>query len=178
MESLENKKYYKWISGPDQNTVEVYLAEDETGRIWFESGNSVLKDSIDSVMLESTESEYTYSQSMTKKVEDVYSQYEKLLNDPISVEIENKPVEKEKSAVKIIIEKQKKLKDIELDLKIPVKLPNEKAIEFMTVMFDEDEVIEEITDFVKSQVTNEVIIEMIKNSIKLRVSLCASQGDE
>lgn len=176
MESLENKKYYKWISGPDNGNIEVYLAEDETGRVWFESGNSVLKDSMDSVMLESTESEYTYSLSINKANEDVFSKYEKLVNDPIP--IDNKPVEKEKSAVKIIIEKQKKLNEIDLSISIPVKLPNEKAIEFMTVMFDEDEVIEEITEFVKEQVTNEVILEMIKKSIKQRVSVCSTSEDE
>jgi len=176
MESFENKKYYKWISGPDQGNIEAYLAEDETGRVWFESGNSVLKDSMDSVMLESTESEYTYTLSMNKANEDVFAKYEKLVNDPTP--IENKPIEKEKSAVKIIIEKQKKLNEIELNINIPVKLPNEKAIEFMTVMFDEDEVIEEITEFVKEQVTSEVILEMVKKAIKLRVSICSSTEDE
>jgi hypothetical protein len=178
MESLENKKYYRWISGPDQGTVEVYLAEDETGRVWFESGNSVEKERIEQLMHETNEQEYL-SRLIQPSPDHVYAQYEQMINPQLnSIAPPSPTIQKEKSAVQIIIEKQKKLNDIELNIKIPVKLPNEKAIEFMTVMFDEDEVIDEISNFVKDQVTNEIIMEMIKDAIKLRVSICSDPQGE
>lgn len=178
METLENKKYYRWLSGPEQGSVEVYLAEDETGRVWFESGSSIEKDRMDQIMQETNEHEYLTK--LTQKPKDeIFAQYEQMINpQPNSIAPPAPQVQKEKSAVQIIIEKQKKLVDLDLNIKIPVKLPNEKAIEFMTVMFDEDEVIEEISNFVKEQVTNEVIMEMVKDAIKLRVSICSGSSDE
>lgn len=187
MESGEIKRYYQWNIGSRKGTVECYLAEDDNN-VWFESGRFVQKELFDSNLIQIDESTYlsknkTQSQSLPNlpKEPNTIEEWEAMYignPQPNSIEPPTPVQSKEKSPVQIIIEKQKRLNDIELELKVPIKLPNEKAIEFMTMMFDEDEVVEEIANFVISQVSQEQIINMIKKSIKDKVSISLpSEGE-
>ena len=71
METFEVKKCYRWNVGPETGVVESYLAEDEE-RIWFESGNSVLKLEVDQKLSSVDEQEYiSYINNQTAKVNQV-----------------------------------------------------------------------------------------------------------
>lgn len=177
METFEVKKCYRWNVGPETGVVEAYLAEDEE-RIWFESGNSIQKSEIEQKLSSVDESEYTnYINNQTAKVNQ-QSQWEKMLGDPTpnSIappiplngeyhEIAPQLVE-EKSPIRIILEKQKKKSIKDISIPFEFNFPSEKAIEFMMMMFDEEEVVEEIVEFALSQMSTEEIKEIIKENIK------------
>lgn len=178
METLEVKKCYRWNIGPETGVFEAYLAEDEE-RIWFESGNSVLKTEIDNKLSSVDEQEYIrYIENKIAKVDQV-SQWENMLGNPTpnsisppnpSNGIPNQQsipqLVEEKSPIRIILEKQKKKSIKEIEIPFEFNFPSEKAIEFMMMMFDEEEVIEEIVEFALSQMSTEEIKEIIKENIK------------
>jgi hypothetical protein len=185
MESFEVKRYYEWITTSRQGKVEVYMAED-TNNVYFESGRMIPKEQLEIQLRQADESLYLSRGGESQFApppppqEKSFQEWESILGNPQQNSIAPpSPKEvKEKSAVQIILEKQKKLNETTLSLDIPIKIPNDKAIEFMSVMFDEDEVIDEITNFVQSQISNEVISEIIKDAIKLKVSNYSESGDE
>ena len=72
----------------------------------------------------------------------------------------------EKSPIRIILEKQKKKSIKDISIPFEFNFPSEKAIEFMMMMFDEEEVVEEIVEFALSQMSIEKINEIIKENIK------------
>ena len=178
METFEVKKCYRWNVGPETGVFEAYLAEDEE-RIWFESGNSILKTEIDQKLSSVDEQEYTrYIENQTAKV-DQFSQWEKMLGNPTPNSIspphpsndvylqQSLPqLVEEKSPIRIILEKQKKKSIKEIEIPFEFNFPSEKAIEFMMMMFDEEEVVEEIVEFALSQMSIEKINEIIKENIK------------
>ena len=178
MESGEIKRYYEWSSGSRAGRVEIYLAEDDNN-VWFESGRFVKKELFDSQLSQISEETYLSKESQNFQppappVPQSIEEWESVLGNgnpqPTSIAPPQPVQQKEKSAVQIILEKQKKFNSIELDVKIPLDFPNEKAIEFMMVMFDEDEVIDEIVNFVYSQMSSDQINSIIKTTIKERIS--------
>jgi hypothetical protein len=190
MESLEIKKYYRWTSGQRSDRVEVYLAESEDD-VYFESGRFVKKELLDSQLKEIDETEYharkteqdlpppppAVPQSI-EEWESVMSSQEIPFQESITLEVQSSTV-KEKSPVRIILEKQKKLTKLNLNFVLEdLDFPSNKVIEFMSMMFDEDEVVEEITDFVYSQMTQEDIHLFIKNSIKNHILSIDVNQDE
>jgi hypothetical protein len=178
METFEIKKCYRWNVGPETGVIEAYLAEDEE-RIWFESGNSVPKSEIEQKLSSVSEQEYTsYINNQTAKI-DQFSQWENMLGNPtpnsisppnpsngISHQQSLPKLVEEKSPIRIILEKQKKKSVKDISIPFEFNFPSEKAIEFMMMMFDEDEVIEEIVEFALSQMSIEEINEIIKENIK------------
>lgn len=178
MESLEVKKYYRWTSGQRNDRVEVYLAESEDD-VYFESGRFVKKEFLDSQLKEIDESEYHSRKTeqdlppppppipqSIEEWESIMTNQDISAQETISLDVQSSPI-KEKSPVRIILEKQKKLSKLNLNFVLEdLDFPSNKVIEFMSMMFDEDEIVEEITDFVYSQMTQEDIHIFIKNSIK------------
>ena len=173
MEAGEVKKYYTWNAGPDKGSIEAYLCEDDS-RVWFESGASVQKDLLLVNLYESNESDYSSYQNSKPQpqYQPQITDWESKLgnptdNQPIIQPAQHKSVEK--SPIQIILEKQKKFQTESLDISIKFNFPLEKAIEFMTMMFDEDEVIDEVTEFVYSQMSSGEINDAIKNTIKDKI---------
>ena len=190
MESLEIKKYYRWTSGQRAGRVEVYMAESEDS-VYFESSRFVAKDQLQSLLMEIDESEYN-----SKKIEQdlppppppvpqSIEEWEAVLGgqeiqfpESTITPVQNIPV-KEKSPIKIILEKQKKLSKLNLNFILEdLDFPSNKVIEFLSMMFDEDEVVEEVTEFVYSQMTQEDIHIFIKNSIKNHILSIDVNRDE
>jgi len=173
MESGEVKKYYTWNSGPDKGSVESYLCEDDS-RVWFASGSSVQKELLLVNLYESNEFEYQNSQR-TKQIQPQFqpeiTDWESKLGNPTpNSQIQEKvEIVIERSPIRIILEKQKKFQTESIDIAVKFEFPLEKAIEFMTMMFDEDEVIEEVTDFIYAQMSSGEINEAIKNTIKNKI---------
>jgi hypothetical protein len=186
MENFEVKRYYEWISGGRQGKIEVYQAEDENN-VYFESGRIIPKDQLEIQLRQSDESSYLARGGESQFIQQIpqvtgpsFEEWEKMLgNDEPTPSIQPQTIQKqEKSPIQIILEKQKKLVDVELDITMPLKLPSDKAIEFMSMMFDEDEVIDEICNFVYSQVSSEEINSIIKNSIRERISSISKLPEE
>lgn len=187
MEAFEVKKYYKWFEGPYKGTIEEYVCEDDD-RVWFSSGSSALKEELLTKLHECSEQEYFAYQSRVQTPFPQPSQeqsqnWESMLGNsqPIEQPIEEqKPVIiEEKSPIQIILEKQKKMSKLTLNFALEdLDFPSPKVMEFMTMMFDEDEVVDEITEFVFSQMTQEEIHVCIKKSIRDHITSISENSAE
>ena len=174
LEPGEVKKYYEWKSGFRAGLVECYLCEAEEN-VFFESGRSVNKDNLENELYSISEEEY-FSKSKTEDaVTAIQQEWTTLLgNDAepansitsINNEINPIPVTKEeKSPIQIILEKQKKREIKTVELRLDIEIPNEKVIDLLCVMFDEDEVYEEIISQAISNFSVEDLKNLIQNSI-------------
>ena len=189
MESLEVKKYYRWVFGQRNGRVEAYLAESEDS-IYFESGRFVAKDQFASQLMEIQEDEYKAKfteQDLPQALPPVpqsIEEWEAAMSsqsiDSVTSTVESQVIEhKERSPIRIILEKQKKLSKLNLNFVLEnLDFPNHKVLEFLTMMFDEDEIVEEMTEFVFSQMSQEEIHECIKNSIKNHILSIESNSGE
>jgi len=153
MESLEVKKYYKWTSGNRNGEVECYIAETETD-VYFESGISTSKESFNTIMSEIPEGVYLEVFNKKKTIADKQKEWESMLGNPViepnSVQpvISSTPdlINNINCPIEIILDKQKSKDKRNLSIQIELNIPAEKVIEFLTMMFDEDEVYEKIVD--------------------------------
>ena len=189
MESLEVKKYYQWTYGQRSGRVEVYNAESEDS-VYFDSGRFVAKDQLQSQLMEINESEYNARASQQDlpppppAVPQSIEEWQSVMgNDPIFNETPTQRTQGiqqiERSPIRIILEKQKKMSKLNLNFVLEnLDFPNPKVLEFLTMMFDEDEIVDEMTEFVFSQMTQEEIHECIKNSIKSHILTISGNSDE
>lgn len=188
MESLEVKKYYQWSTGQRNGRVEVYVAEDDNN-VYFESGRFVAKDHLLVQLFEIDESIYKARVTQQDLAPDLVipvapqsiEEWEASFGNveaPVTQQIQQEPT-KEKSPIRIILEKQKKMSKLNLNFVLEdLDFPNQKVIEFLSMMFDEDELVDEMTEFVYSQMTNEEINACIKNSIKNHILSISDSSDE
>lgn len=175
MEDLEVKRYYEWQTGNRAGIVEVYVAETDT-QIYFQSGRFVDKEQLDILLRQVDEDRYRQKGGDNQFLPpppappqpQSIEEWERLLGnpEPSSIAPPAPKIEKEKSPIRIILEKQKKMNEESINVEIKLKLPSTKVFEFLSMMFDEDEVITEITEFAYSQITSESINDAIKETIK------------
>jgi hypothetical protein len=196
METLENKKRYKWTSGPRYDMVETYIADDDQ-RTYFESGRSIDKDQLEINLREISEEEFQdrvrfqakeapplppMSQaeiaSLASLDPTLVIEAEKppmQLGNPEEEVIEVQPIIQavtvaEQNPIKIILDKQRKKESITLLVDFQIDVPSKKVLELLDVMFDRDEVIEEIIKSSTEKINTQTIIEQITESIKLKVA--------
>jgi predicted small metal-binding protein len=185
MESLEIKKYYEWSTTSRIGRVEEYVAEDDTN-VYFQSGRFIPKDQLDIQLKLVDESTYLsrggesqFAPQPPPPAPQTIVEWERMLGNPTPNSIEppnpsngisnqqsTPQLVEEKSPIRIILEKQKKKTVKDISIPFEFNFPSEKAIEFMMMMFDEEEVIEEIIEFALSQMSTEEIKEIIKENIK------------
>lgn len=175
IEPGEVKKYYEWKSGFRAGVVECYLCDAEDS-VFFESGRSVKKDLLENELYSISEEEYM-SKSNQEEVLNVQQEWSTLLgNEETNINLSN-PIEnvsnisvietpkEEKSPIQIILERQKKREVKTVILQLDIEVPNEKVIDLLCVMFDEDEVYEEIISQAISNFTIDDLKILIQNSI-------------
>lgn len=178
METGEIKKRYEWIATSRNGKVETYLAEDENN-IYFESGRIVPKDLIDSQLRTISEEEFLYKERTEVQPEAPQTpNWEQLLGNPQpEFQSQPKPVE-EHNPIKIILDKQKKKESITLLVDINLEVPSKKVIELLDIMFDREEVIEQITNSSTSQIDIESVTERLKESIKEKILSLFEEKDD
>jgi hypothetical protein len=163
IEPGEVKKYYQWRSGFRSGKVECYLAETED-TIFFESGTSVLKSRLDEDLVQINEEIYFQNNSVAQAARTVEEKFQELMSEEgprVSLSPPPPIQQKEKNPIQIILERQKKRETKNIYINIKIDVPNEKVIDLLTTMFDEDEVYEEI---VSSSLN--IDVESIKNLVK------------
>lgn len=169
-------QYYKWIAGFHKGKVEEYLAETETD-IYFKSGRLVPKSQVEILVLQATEEEFNAANAIQKTNESLYAQeWAAILgNDPI-LQASNLPQPQiqtpivEKSPITIILEKQKKLNRVQIVLDVDVELPDHKVVDLLKVMFDEDEVAQEIYTWSANKIDTNQITDKIKEQILNKIN--------
>jgi hypothetical protein len=175
MEPGEVKKRYEWISTSRVGRVETYLAEDENNNTYFESGRIVPTSDIQNLLKEIDEETFNYKNSQQPEIEspksvDHFIEMEKLLGN------ENPPAQQavqqvvEQNPIKIILDKQKKKETVTLLVDFDFEIPTKKVLELLDLMFDREEVIDEIIKSSTEKINIESITEAVKASIKEKIS--------
>jgi hypothetical protein len=175
IEPGEVKKYYQWRSGFRIGKTECYLAETED-TIFFESGTSIPKARLEEDLVQINEEIYFQNNQSAQSQRTIEEEFGRLMNEPInqSPHIESHSIPVEKNPIQIILEKQKKKERRKISIDIEIDIPNEKVIDLLTTMFDEDEVYEEIVSSSFTVDINE-IKKLIQNSI---IKKLKSSSDE
>lgn len=175
MEPGEVKKRYEWISTSRVGRVETYLAEDENNNTYFESGRIIPTSDIQSLLKEIDEEAFNYKNSQQPEIEspqtiDHFIEMEKLLgNEPQTAQnIVQQVVEQ--NPIKIILDKQKKKETVTLLVDFDFEIPTKKVLELLDLMFDREEVIDEIIKSSTEKINIESITEAVKASIKEKIS--------
>jgi hypothetical protein len=187
METFETKKRYEWVSGTRAGKVETYIAEDETN-VYFESGRFVLKDQFDYQLRQIDElifhQKFNAQQAPPPPPTPMdMSEWEKMLGNPIEP-VAEKPVQQiqtieEQNPIKIILDKQRKKETLTILLDINIDVPNKKVIELLDVMFEREEVIEEIIKSSIKKLDIETIEQNVKESVRQKVlSLFDDEKDD
>jgi hypothetical protein len=180
MESLEEKKYYVWETTSRKGQVEIYLAETED-TVYFDSGRFVSKNDWETGTLRQIEEfEYLAKSQPIKDQEDQFSKWESMLGNETSNDIKtdstSEKIVEVINPIRVILEKQKKKDIISIPVDIQIELPNKKVMALLDMMFDREEVTQEIIKLVTSSIDVDSIVSKIESSI--RSSIEESYEDE
>lgn len=169
IESGEVKKYYQWRTGFRSGQTECYLAETED-TIFFESGTSIPKIALESELNQINEEIYLQNNSSAALIAQTESQWKSILPEdvviPGSISSGQTHIPaREKNPIQIILEKQKKRESRVITISIDIDTPNDKVIDLLTTMFDEDEVYSEIVSSFLSKYSESELKKLIEESI-------------
>lgn len=175
MEPGEVKKRYEWISTSRVGRVETYLAEDENNNTYFESGRIVPTSDIQNLLKEIDEETFNYKNSQQPEIEspqtvDHFIEMEKLLGNDTPPAQQTVQQVVEQNPIKIILDKQKKKETVTLLVDFDFEIPTKKVLELLDLMFDREEVIDEIIKSSTEKINIESITEAVKTSIKEKIS--------
>lgn len=183
METGEIKKRYEWIATSRVGKVETYLAEDET-TIYFESGRIIPKEMLDVQLRQIEEEVYQVKEKQqTVQTPPPVPTYQDIPPN-LGLEVPGlnpvpTPTVEEQNPIRIILNKQKKKETLTILVDIEIDVPNKKVIDLLDVMFDRDEVIDEIIKSSIEKVKTEALHERVTESIKEKIlSLFESENDE
>jgi hypothetical protein len=186
METGEIKKYYEWNTTSRAGRVEVYLAEDDN-TIYFESGQMVPKDRIDMELRQIDEVIYNQksqfqSNETAPNILDQTTDWNAILgNDPALLQqLNERPVEQptivapvqivaEQNPIKIILDKQKKTQKLTLLIDFELEVPTSKVLELLDVMFEREEVIDEIIKSATEKINTPAVTDKLTESIKEKI---------
>jgi len=163
-ESLEVKKYYVWESTFLKGTPEVYLAENEE-LVFFESGRTANKNDFELQLSKITEEDFDQLNKSSNTIDNVIIQNDFFANIPLGNPdvVIQEPIEQ--NPIQIILDKQKKLEETQIAINLTLNLPSKKAVEFLNMMFDEEEVFETLSNFVLKQLDETALQEFVKEAI-------------
>ena len=171
MELGEVKKYYKWETTSRRGQVEIYMAETED-TVYFESGRFVSKVEWESGALRQIE-EFEYNAKAIKTpTEDQFANWEAMLGNEPAIDVqaptipqETKPIE-EVNPIRVILEKQKKKETISIPVEIKIEIPNKKVMSLLDMMFDRDEVTQELIKLITASIDVDSIVGEIESHIR------------
>lgn len=144
---FDSKRYFEWKTGPDTGVVEIYVAE-LNDVVWFESGRNCPKEKLDFLTNEISEQEYNFK----KEKPQIFpiDQLAPPLGNPEPPKVETNPI-------RIILDKQKKFDIVKVNYPVSIQIPSKKVIDFLEMMFDEEEVATEIAKFAIERVNHDLV---------------------
>ncbi len=183
MEPGEVKKYYEWETTSRRGQVEVYMAEtDDT--VYFESGRFISKVEWESGALRQIE-EFEYNaKAITIPQEDQFAKWEAMLGNESQIEVqaptipqEVKPIE-EVNPIRVILERQKKKETITIPVEIKIEIPSKKVMSLLDMMFDRDEVTQELIKSVTTSIDVDSIVGVIESQIRSSIEESYEDDDK
>tara|TARA_R110000744_G_scaffold141853_1_gene253292 strand:+ start:1867 stop:2430 length:564 start_codon:yes stop_codon:yes gene_type:complete len=85
------------------------------------------------------------------------------INKPIEIAT---PVDKSKSPIRVLFDKQKRNTKVKLILEFPINIPSIEMYDLMSTSFDSNEVNEELESFILDQLSKDEISDCLFDSIK------------
>jgi len=174
MQSGEIKKYYRWNQTSRKGQVEEYMAETNDA-VYFTSSRFCSKEQWDYGYLDPI-SEEEFNQYSPPDTNDAYPNPDIVISETEFNTIAGNTIEHhiqipiiEKSPIRLILDKQKKTSPLESNILLQSNIPTDKVFELLTVMFDEEEVIDEIINLVFDTVDIKLIEEELKKQLKSNI---------
>ena len=155
MEKTDNVKL-QWVKGDKFGSVETIKGIDGEWTL-FESGGRISTNLI-SEFLQAVNGQPLDFGSPTPVVE----------KDGHHIASEIVPPQKtnDQSPIRTLFDKQKKNDKVKLNLIFPIEVPKEDIYEIISSSFDTDEVNEELESFIKNQISEDLILDRLFDSIK------------
>lgn len=185
MESGEIKKYYVWERTSRKGTTETYLAETEEA-VYFESGRFVNRGDWESGALRQIEEdEYQKLSIKIPQIQEAPTPWnisDEMLNGTVvntnQIEVSNPQQKIEENPIRIILNKQKKTEKIKVPIEFEINLPAKKVMSLLDMMFDRDEVTQEIIKSVTSTIDVDSIVNTIETQIRASIESSYEEDDK
>lgn len=153
MENTEQEKL-QWIKGDKIGTVEVITGTDGQ---WtkFESGGRI-DTSLISEFLSPIDGEPLDFNPPTPTLQKAAETYKEKVTNSLPTP----------SPIRTLFDKQKKNDKIKLNLTFPIEVPKKAIYEIISSSFDSEEVNDELESFIKDQISEDLILDSLFDSIK------------
>jgi len=145
---------YQWIKGDKIGTVEI-LDKQEGEWSVFKSGGRINTSLIQEFMLEVDGEELDFDPP-TPALANAADKYKK--------RAKNQP--KAASPIRTLLDKQKKLDKHNIQISIPIDLLSLDMYSLLSTSFDEEEVNQELQQFIEDQIQSDKVIGMVQESIQ------------
>jgi hypothetical protein len=160
-QEVHENKYWQWVKGEKSGDV-VTIKNIDDKWINFNEGGRLSKD-LQNEFIQQLDSdiagEFVSSTNNTGP----------LNNGGAIIPSNTQPIEtleKVKSPIRILFNKQKKNNKVKLLLEFPVNIPTKGVYELMSTSFDEKEVNEELKSFILDQLSEDEILDCLHNSVQ------------
>ena len=145
---------YQWIKGDKIGTVEI-LDKQEGEWSVFKSGGRINTSLIQEFMLEVDGEELDFDPP-TPAIVNAANEYKK------PAKSQPKPA----SPIRTLLDKQKKLDKHNIQISIPIDLLSLDMYSLLSTSFDEEEVNQELQQFIEDQIQSDKVIGMVQESIQ------------
>ena len=151
MENLEQEKL-QWIKGEKFGTVEIVKGIDNEWTL-FVSGGRIATNLISEFLVPVNGKHF--NPTVPPLAQTTTAHEEKILPQPEVA-----------SPIRTLFDKQKKNDKVKLNLTFPIEVPKKAIYEIISSSFDADEVNNELESFIKNQVSEDLILDSLFDSIK------------
>ena len=102
--------------------------------------------------------------------EDQFANWESMLGNDPSIEVQSPTIPQEKqidvNPIRVILERQKKKETISIPVEIKVEIPNPKVMALLDMMFDREEVTQELIKLITASIDVDSIVGEIESQIR------------
>jgi len=145
---------YQWIKGDKIGTVEILDKQEGEWSI-FKSGGRINTSLIPEFMLEVDGEELDFDPPTPALVNAAETYKKRVKNQP-----------KNTSPIRTLLDKQKKLDKHNIQISIPIDLLSLDMYSLLSTSFDEEEVNQELQQFIEDQIQSDKVIGMVQESIQ------------
>tara|TARA_R100000005_G_C4878939_1_gene131560 strand:+ start:152 stop:646 length:495 start_codon:yes stop_codon:yes gene_type:complete len=153
--NIEEPQRLQWIKGDKFGNVETVDKEDGEFTV-FKSGGKIYTNLIPEFLTSDIDAGMHVESTPSK------------LPPPVDISTES-PTKVETSALRTLLDKQKKLDKVPMGISFSVNIPKKKIIDVLESTFDPEELHKELEDFIGDQLDTEVILNTVKDSIKILI---------
>ena len=150
-EEVTTVTHYQWIKGDNSGGI-VTIKDTDDQWINFNEGGKLAKDLKDEFL-----------QVLDADIANEFIKPQPIAIIPPTIEKVKPSID---SPIRVLFNKQKKNNKVKLLLEFPVNIPPEGIYELMSSSFGEDEVKEELKSFIKDQISEDLILNGLFDSIE------------